>query len=229
MSKAHKLKQMKGLVKKRRKLSLNREALQEAEDMVNYKIDEMHEIPPKENAIQHNEINGRLGFDTDNYHCQEYNNLLKSIIPIRSQFAATSDLAQRKSLATEEISHWHNYMTEREKALPSSYHINEVTLSLLEEVFHRESERRNNTLSSERIVDFHYTFAKYKKFDIEIHRRNLVQILHPYQGYMCGVADKFFKFDEMIKMYRQQLVSSYERSIGQTFLAGKPLFINLHR
>lgn len=221
MSKARILKQTTGLVKKRRKILQNKEAIQEAEDMINYKIDEMHETPPKENAIQHNEINGRLEFDSGKYHCQEYNNLIKSIIPLRSKFATSSDLAERKSLATEEIAHWHNYMTEREKALPPSYHINEMTLSLLEEIFHRESERRNNTLSSERIVDFHYTFAKHRKFDIEIHRRNLVQILHPYQGYMCGVPDKFFTFDEVIKMYRQQLVSSYERSIGQTFLAGK--------
>lgn len=209
------------LLNRRRAIRENKAEIKQVEWMEKYKVPELHEIPPKLTQTQHDEINGRLPFDEDNYHCQEYNDLLKNIIPIRTNFAKSVDPEERKVLATEEIGHWHNYMKERETALPEHYQINPMTLSKLQNVFDRESERRNSTLRSERVVDYHYTFARVHKFDIPIHERNMIQMIHPYHGYMGAVKDKYFTFDEIIKMYRQQLVSSYERSLGQTFLAGK--------
>lgn len=227
VSKADKMKRLTSLLNRRRNIIDNKAGLQEAEDMKKYRVDELHEVPAKETAIQHNEINGKLPFDEGQYHCEEYNDLMKNITPLRAKFSEITDIKERKSLATEEISHWHNYMLVREKALPEHFQMNPTTISLLEEIFERESERRNQTLRSDRVVDYHYTFSKQKKFDVPIHRRNMLQMIHPYHGYMNSIDNKFFTFDEMLKMYRQQLVSSYERSLGQTFLAGKYLLSEL--
>ena len=221
MSKAEKYKVLRSLINRRRRIWDNKAAIKAAEDLEKYRFDELHEVPPKATPIQHNEINGKLPFDEGQYHCKEYNELMKNITPIRAHFAQSTDSEERKELAKEEIGHWHNYMLMREYTLPDEFKMNPKTVSLLENIFERESERRNKTLRSDRIVDYHYTFAKYNKFDIPIHRRNMLHIVHPWQGYMGGIDNKFFTFDEMIKMYRQQIVSSYERSIGQTFLAGK--------
>lgn len=146
---------------------------------------------------------------------------MKNVSELRQSYSESTNAEERKELATKEIAHWFEYLQIREKALPEHYRMNNKTLSLLEEVFERESERRNKMLRSDRVIDFHYTFAKVKKFDIAIHQRNMIQMIHPFHGYLCHVEDKLFKFDEMINIYRQQLVSSYERSLGQTLLAGK--------
>jgi hypothetical protein len=224
MGKATKLaytKKLKDLISRRKKIDTDKAILTEEQIWENYKIQVLHDLPPKPHRLQQDQIAGLLSFDEDNYHCEEYNDLMKSITPIRTKFVETSDLEEKKNLAGEEISHWHNYMSVREKSLPEHYVMNSKTLAFLEECFERESERRNNTLRSDRIVDFHYKFAKVKKFDIFIHHRNMLQIMHPYWGYMSAIEGKFFTFEEVIKMYRQQLVSSYERSLGQTYLAGK--------
>ena len=143
--------------------------------MEKFKIPELHESPPKPASVQHNEVNGKLPFDQDQYHCVEYNNLLKNIIPLRQRYAESKDVSDRKAIATDEIGHWHEYMSVREKSLPEHYEINAHTISALEEVFKKESERRNNTLRSDRVVDYHYSFVKQKKkFDIPIHNHNLI-------------------------------------------------------
>ena len=222
-------KKLKELLSRRKNIELNKKIQTEEEIWEDYKIPELHDLPPKAHKVQQDQTAGLLPFDQDNYHCEEYNNLMKSITPIRAKFADTSDLEEKKNLAGEEITHWHNYMSLREKVLPEHYVMNSDTLAFLEECFERESDRRNNTLRSDRIVDFHHKFSKVKKFDIFIHHRNMLQILHPYWGYMGAIEGKSFKFDEVIKMYRQQLVSSYERSLGQTYLAGKRKQLSKYR
>lgn len=217
-------KRLQFLLTMRHKYGPNAAPSTELDVMQEFKVDAFHEKPPKPTELQHDEINGRLPFDEGHYHCMEYNDLLKSIVPIRHKYAESVDLQTRKDLATEEITHWHNYMKVREKTLPDHYEINNSTLGFLEESFQRESERHNIGLASHRVIDYHYKFTQLKKFDIPIHQRNMIQMLHPYHGYMTAIDGKFFSFDEIVKMYRQQLVSSYERTLGQHFLAGKFLY-----
>jgi hypothetical protein len=218
-------KRLKNLLE-RRVADYNRQFVpKEATILEDYKIPAVHYLPPKPHSIQLDETNGRLPFDEDNYHCEEYNNLMKNITGVREKYSLATGIEERKSFATEEINHWHNYMSEREKSLPEHCEINPTSLSLLEECFNRESERRNKTMRSDRIVEFHYKYARKRPFDIFIDHQHMLQILHPFQGYMSAIDDRFFTFDEIIKMYRQQIVASYEKSIGQTYLASK--FLNL--
>lgn len=220
MSKQGYYHRLKLLLDKRRSIELGVKAKQEKEIFEKYKVEEVHDHPIKAMSVQLKETNGELPFDESNYHCAEYRNLMKNVSDLRQKYQSSSDSDERKQLASKEAFHWYNYLENREQALPESYKMSNTTLSLLEESFERESERRNKKIRSDRIVDFHYSYAKVRRFDIPIHSRNLIQMIHPYNGYLCNVPDKVFTFEEIIKIYRQQLVSSYERNLGQTLLAG---------
>jgi hypothetical protein len=191
----------------------------DVDDFEAYRIPEIETVVPKPHDIQQSETEGRLPFDHDNYHCQEYGDLMNSVKDIRHEYAQSSDHILRKQLATKEIGHWHDYMQKREEMLPEKYQMKESTLLTLKDLFERESERRNRKLRSDRVINYHHSFANSFKFDLPINSRNLVQMIHPYHGYLCNIEDKQFSFDEMIKIYKQQIVSSYERELGQTYLA----------
>ena len=225
MSKAAYYDRLRILLAKRKSIEMGVRAKLSKETFEKYKVSEVHDNPIKAISVQLKEINGELPFDESNYHWAEYRDLMKNVSEIRKQYQNSSDTEERKQLASKEAFHWYNYLDSRESALPESYQMSNKTLSFLEESFERESERRNKSLRSDRIVDFHYNYAKVRKFDIPIHQRNLIQMIHPYHGYLCNIEDKLFTFEEIIKVYRQQLVSSYERTLGQTLLAGRSLTI----
>lgn len=126
-------KKLKDLLRRRKNIELSKDIVTEEQIWEEYKILELHDLPPKPHKVQQDQIAGLLPFDEDNYHCEEYNDLMKSITPIRTKFIQTSDLEERKKLAGEEIAHWHNYMSIREKSLPEYYVMNSQTLSALEE------------------------------------------------------------------------------------------------
>lgn len=45
------------------------------------------------------------------------------------------------------------------------------------------------------------------------------QMIHPHFGYLTNFKDKNFSFDELMQVYNNQIVSSYERAIGQDIFA----------
>jgi hypothetical protein len=45
------------------------------------------------------------------------------------------------------------------------------------------------------------------------------QMIHPHFGYLTNFKGKQFTFDELMQAYNNQIVSSYERAIGQDLLA----------
>ena len=57
------------------------------------------------------------------------------------------------------------------------------------------------------------------KFDF--HPRNLSQMIHPYQGYLGAFPTLEMTFEELLRVYRIQLVSSYERCQGQEIFANE--------
>lgn len=191
----------------------------EAQRFDDHRIPEIEPVPAKPHSVQQAETEGRLPFDQGHYHCQEYNDLMKNVKDIRHEYSISGDHETRKALATDEITHWHDYMQKREQMLPEKYDINEKMFHNLRDIFQRESERRTNLLTSERVLHYHSSYASEFKFSVPINSRNMIQMVHPFHGYLCNIEDKKFTFDEMIKVYRQQLVSSYEREIGQTYLA----------
>ena len=186
-----------------------------------HKIKEIETFPPKPHEVQQNETDGKLPFDQGNYHCEEYNDLMKNVSEIRKQYSDSNDHSERKQLAGEEISHWHDYMNKRMEMLPDRYQINNQTLRRLRDIFGRESSRRNNRLTGDRVINYHHSFTLKYRFDIPIHATNLTQMIHPHYGYLTNVEDHEFTFDQMVDIYKQQIVSTYERDLGQTYLANE--------
>lgn len=45
------------------------------------------------------------------------------------------------------------------------------------------------------------------------------QMIHPHFGYLTNFKGMNFSFDELMQVYKNQIVSSYERAIGQDILA----------
>jgi hypothetical protein len=44
-------------------------------------------------------------------------------------------------------------------------------------------------------------------------------MIHPHYGYLCSFKNRTFNFNELHQVYLNQLVSTYERSLGQDMLA----------
>lgn len=71
------------------------------------------------------------------------------------------------------------------------------------------------------MIDLHNDFAKKFNFKVPLHPKNLQQMIHPHFGYLCSFKNRAFSFDELIQIYKDQIVSSYERTIGQELLANE--------
>lgn len=44
-------------------------------------------------------------------------------------------------------------------------------------------------------------------------------MIHPHYGYLCNFQNRHISYDELLNLYRNQIVSSYERFLGQELLA----------
>lgn len=110
-------------------------------------------------------------------------------------------------------------MDARRAILPSDYQIEDKDLSLLKENFDRFKDRKTHGVASEELVDFHHDFAKKFKFRVPLHPKNMQQMIHPHFGYLTNFKGRTFNFNELLQAYNDQIVSSYERSLGQELLA----------
>ena len=90
---------------------------------------------------------------------------------------------------------------------------------MIKEHFDRQKDRKTLAIKSEDLVEFHADFAKQFKFKIPLHPKNMQQMIHPHFGYLTNFKGKQFSFDELMQAYNNQIVSSYERAIGQDLLA----------
>ncbi|CDW79293.1 UNKNOWN [Stylonychia lemnae] len=181
-------------------------------------------LPPvfqkKEMRIQLLEIKGKLEFDANKYHNQRYNDLLKKVVNYRVEFQKMKDSSARKELAKEEFDAWMNYLNGRKQDMPMpDYDINQKDLSLLKENFDRFKDRKTHRIASDQMTDFHHNFAKKFKFTVPVHPKNLQQMIHPHFGYITSFKNRGFTFEELESLYRNQIVSSYERFLGQELLA----------
>ena len=166
------------------------------------------------------EINGKKEFDKNEYHNARYNDLMKSIIPIRKEFPKTKDIEARKEMAKQEFQSWNTYLQERKQDLPKpDFEIDQKEFSMIKENFDRFKDRKTHRVKSEEMVDLHYDFAKKFKFRVPLHPKNMQQMIHPHFGYLCHFQNKDFSWEELVEVYNNQIVSSYERSLGQELLA----------
>lgn len=90
---------------------------------------------------------------------------------------------------------------------------------MLRDNFDRFKDRKTHAIKSEEMVDFHHDFAKKFKFRVPLHPKNMQQMIHPHFGYLYNFKGRSFSFDQLIEIYKNQIVSSYEHSLGQELLA----------
>lgn len=167
--------------------------------------------PQKSVRSQIKEIYGKAEY----YHNAEYQTLLGKLVPLRKEFPRTKEVGARKEMAKEEFNLWHGYLEARKEVLPNpDYHIDDKDLSQLKETFDRFKDRKTYAVKSEELVDFHHDFAKKFRFRVPLHPKNMQQMIHPHFGYLCNFSEKNFSFDDLLQVYKNQIVSSYERSLG---------------
>lgn len=170
---------------------------------------------PKDVKVQLKEINGKA----TEVHCPEYKDLLGKVVPLRQDFRKTKDVSARKQIALEEFTAWNGYLELRKASLPKpDFTLDDKEVSLLRDNFDRFKDRKTHAVKSEELIDFHSDFAKKFKFKIPLHPKNMQQMIHPHFGYLANFKGRNFNFNELVKVYEDQLVSSYERSFGQDIL-----------
>eukprot|EP00352_Strombidinopsis_acuminata_P006295 CAMPEP_0176354532 /NCGR_PEP_ID=MMETSP0126-20121128/12621_1 /TAXON_ID=141414 ORGANISM="Strombidinopsis acuminatum, Strain SPMC142" /NCGR_SAMPLE_ID=MMETSP0126 /ASSEMBLY_ACC=CAM_ASM_000229 /LENGTH=171 /DNA_ID=CAMNT_0017706741 /DNA_START=399 /DNA_END=910 /DNA_ORIENTATION=- len=90
---------------------------------------------------------------------------------------------------------------------------------MLRDQFDRLQERKTLRVNSENIVDFHGQFAKGFRFTVPVHPRNLSQLIHPHQGYLCNFKNRGFSFPDMLNIYQDHIASSREKFDGRDLLS----------
>lgn len=90
---------------------------------------------------------------------------------------------------------------------------------MLKDGWERLQERKTLKVKSENIVDVHGKFSKALKFTVPVHPRNLSQLIHPHQGYLCNYKHRQFSFPEMINIYEDHIASSREKFDGRDLLS----------
>lgn len=97
------------------------------------------------------------------------------------------------------------------------YWFHEGTVLLMKEAFDRMRNRDSQRVAGADLIEAHGSLSKAGyQFRLPIHPRNMSQMIHPHQGYMAAMPGPGFSWDEMLKMYELQMVSSYEKSKGRT-------------
>lgn len=123
-------------------------------------------------------------------------------------------------MAKEEFEAWNGYMELRRAVLPKpDFAIDEKELSLLKENFDRFKDRKTHSIKAEDLVDFHHDYSKKFKFRVPVHPKNLQQMIHPHHGYLANFPGRQFSYNDLLSAYENQIVSSFERSLGQDILA----------
>jgi len=63
------------------------------------------------------ELNGQLPFGKENYHNEQYEQLLQKVVPLRGQFRNTTDANARREMAKEELDAWNGYVNFRKQQI----------------------------------------------------------------------------------------------------------------
>lgn len=66
---------------------------------------------------------------------------------------------------------------------------------LLEDFYHRTTERQGRDLKAERVLEFHALVVRSGyRFEIPLHGKNMAQLVHPYWGYLGQLRGKEYSF-----------------------------------
>ena len=65
------------------------------------------------------------------------------------------------------------------------------------------------------LTEYHGEMSKIFGFNVPLHPKNLSQLIHPFHGYLTAYAGKEFTFEELLEIYENQIVASYEKTFGR--------------
>lgn len=168
----------------------------------------------KDLKLQLNEIRGKIPFDKNQYHSARYNDLMKRVVNLRVEYFKCHDKAGREQIAKEDFDHWYSFLIGRREDLPKpDWEFPLKDFLNLKETFDRHKDRKTHRLQGDKVVEMHGDYGKKFKMSIPVHPRNLEQMIHPHVGYCTGFKDGI-SWDEMHELYKNQIVSSYERTLG---------------
>ncbi|KRX04519.1 hypothetical protein PPERSA_04334 [Pseudocohnilembus persalinus] len=167
---------------------------------------------------QMQELEGKIEFDKGNYHNNNYENLIKSLVDSRQKYTKSNNLEERKQIAQTELKQWGQYIENRKQDIPEDLLITERQVKQLKQIWDLVKERNHKDLKSNLVLELHNEYSKKFKFDILIDPKCLVQMIHPHHGYLNNYPG-YFSFDQMVEIYNQKLVATLERQLGQDLLA----------
>jgi len=166
------------------------------------------------------ELNGLVSFNKGLYHNQHYENLVKSLVGSRKSYRETKDVYERKSIAKEEMKGWVDYVNVRKNDLSEDFKITEIMKGNFKQIWDIVKDRHTKTIQPSKILDMHAKYVQSFKFDIPIDPRNLMRMLHPHYAYLTYFPAPF-TFDNLMSIYDNKLVSSFEHFYGQESLASE--------
>ena len=73
-------------------------------------------------------------------------------------------------------------------------------------------------MASEKLTAYHGEMTKIYGFKVPLHPKNLSQLVHPWQGYLTAFPGLELSFDDLIAMYENQIVASFEKTYGRELL-----------
>mmetsp|Transcript_48843 Transcript_48843/g.56140 ORF Transcript_48843/g.56140 Transcript_48843/m.56140 type:complete len:284 (+) Transcript_48843:96-947(+) len=176
------------------------------------------EVVAKSAKQQNYERLGLLKFDSNSYHCREYETLVKGLKGTLQEYKNTRDSTTKKQIAEEEFNLWSAYVDHRSQSLAGQFRITTQVEDSFREVFDQARRRKEYTIQGEDVLKFFDLYRQTFKFETAFEPKNLIQMIHPYYGYLMHTPIAL-SFDDLMKIFKIQLISSFERSLGQTFLA----------
>lgn len=79
-------------------------------------------------------------------------------------------------------------------------------------------DHQTHRVSYQKLAEFHGEYSKMYTFPVPLHPKNLAQLLHSFQGYLCKMEGNGVTFDELHQIYLNQIAASYEKTFGNDIL-----------
>ena len=161
------------------------------------------------------------------YHCKEHEILGTSLKSISEKYAKSS-LEDKQKYAEEEVNAWFVYINSRKPQLPDTFLISDITRARLQRIWSHMLHREKDTVECSRLLDYHTRFIEHYSFEVPVDKRSMWEMVHPHAGYLIKM-NREFTFSDMIDFYYVQLISSYERSLGEDLLSRQLSLFNYYR
>lgn len=168
--------------------------------------------------MQTQEIEGEIPFDLGLYHNRHYEELMKEIRVSRQRYRDTMDMSERREIAKKEFSAWQSYIEKRRREMPEKYALTQGMVDHLSHTWSFVANRKTQEMDPKDILTFFKDYTDQYKFQPALDLRYLIQMIHPNWAYLTFMPEPLKK-ESFLGLLNNQLVASYERSLGQDLLA----------